>query len=68
MGYSQNEEVLLTYDKILQIMVDLDLRFTDKAMYQELRDRVSTSGFSKPVTDKVIDLINYVEEHGASDD
>ena len=68
MAYSKQEEVLLTYDKILQTVVDLDLRFTQSEMYEELRDRVNMSGLAQELADKILDVVDFIEKNGATSD
>lgn len=67
MAYSKDDTVLLAFDRLLQFIIDLDLRLTDADMFEDLRYRIRTSGLSKETTEKVIALINHVEEHGGTD-
>lgn len=67
-GFTDDEQVLLTYDRILSFIAEMDMQFSKPEMYEALCYRVHETGFSKEVTDRIIALIKHVAEHGGADE
>jgi len=66
-GFTDHERALIAFDQLLRFIVETDMHSTPD-MLEILKSRIIVAGFSKTLTQTLLDLTDYIATHGGVDE